>query len=166
MKTSEKPAMRLILLMLTALLVTLNPGLARAQAALPEPNPNLTPREVVRLQLGALKSVDQPYKDAGFATVFRFTSPENRLQSGPLLRFSKMIREGFGEMINHKSIKLSQTLQQDGAAIQPVELISLSGRSHRYVFILRRQAEGEYRGCWMTDSVVPQDKHSGQSQEL
>ena len=151
--------MRAIHLLLVSVLASA--PLAWAQ----EPNPRLSPREVVQLQLDALRTVDRPSKDAGFATVFRFTSPENQEQTGPLPRFSKMIREGFGELLNHRSAKLPPTVQEADRALQPVEITSLAGRTYRYVFVLRRQGEGEYRGCWMTDGVVPRDE-TGQSQEL
>ena len=136
-----------------------------AAPTLPQPNPSLSVREVVQLQLDALRSVDQPFKDAGFAVVYNFSSPENREQTGPLPRFAQMVREGFGEMVNHRSANLPATVQQAEQALQPVELTSFSGRSYRYVFILRRQLEGEYAGCWMTDGVIPQDG-SGHSTAL
>jgi len=147
-----------------ALLLLLNAPLSALAAAL-SPDPSLSPREVVEAQLAALKRVDVPQKDAGFAVVFRFTSPENRGQTGPLPRFSKMLREGFGEMINHKAATLPPTFQQADEALQAVELTSLAGRTYRYVFVLRRQQQGEFRGCWMTDGVVPQEE-GGSSQEL
>ncbi len=158
--------MRRPLLLLAALLAMLNASLVTARPAAIGPNPSLTPRQVVERQLAALKTVDQPFKDAGFATVFNFTSPENRAQSGPFPRFAQMIRSGFGELINHKKSHLAATLQQGAEAAQPVEITSVSGRVTRYIFILRRQQQGEYKGCWMTDGVLPQQTDSGQSQEL
>ena len=41
----------------------------------PVPSPELSPRDVVRIQLSALKHNDTPEPDAGIATVFRFASP-------------------------------------------------------------------------------------------
>ena len=37
---------------------------------------------------------------------------------------------------------------------QPVELTAADGQVHRYIFLLRRQDEGRYHGCWMTDGVI------------
>ncbi len=158
--------MRNTLLGWSAFLMMLNASLASAQpGAAAQPSPGLSPREVVQLQLDALQHVDHPSKDAGFATVFRFASPENRAQTGPLPRFSAMIRNGFGELINFKSARLLASLQEDGRVLQPVELTSLGGRTFRYVFVLRRQDRSPYQGCWMTDGVIPQERQ-GQSQEL
>lgn len=159
--------MRNTFLQLAAFLMLLNAPLANAQeaAVAAQPNPRLSPREVVQLQLNALQRVDHPTKDAGFAIVFRFTSPENREQTGPLPRFSAMIRNGFGELINFKAARLLTPVQQDGRVLQPVELTTLAGRTFRYVFVLRRQEQAPYKDCWMTDGVIPQEP-TGQSQEL
>ncbi|MES2682832.1 MAG: DUF4864 domain-containing protein [Pseudomonadota bacterium] len=157
--------MRKTFILITAFASTLNLALAATPAAVAKPSPALTPREVVQLQITALKAVDHPTKDAGFATVFRFTSPGNRAQTGPLPRFSRMIRDGFGEMINHKSARLLDTIQQADEALQPVEIISLGGKRYQYVFVLRRQDDENCRACWLTDGVIPQDERS-QSQEL
>jgi len=160
--------MRKTLVLMAGLLSMMNATLAfaAAPAAAAGPNPKLTPKQVVQLQLDALKAVDAPVKDAGFATVFRFASPENQGQTGPLPRFAKMIREGFGEMLNHKSSRLLAPLQQQDQLLQPVELVSLAGRTYRYVFLLRRVDSENCAGCWMTDGVIPQDDAAPQSQEL
>ncbi len=157
--------MRTLFLALAIFLPILNAAGAAPLPAAPQPSPGLSPREVVQLQLDALKKVDQPVKDAGFATVFRFASPRNQAQTGPLPRFSKMIREGFGEMLNHKSARLETTLQQQDEALQPVVLTSLAGRTFRYVFLLRLQDSEDCKACWLTDGVIPQDE-STSSQEL
>ncbi len=157
--------MRQTLVSLAALMAMLNAGLATAQPGA-SPSPALTAQQVVQLQLDALKTVDAPVKDAGFATVFRFASPENREQTGPLPRFAGMIRQGFGEMLNHKSSRLLTPVQQQDQLLQPVELVSLAGRTYRYVFLLRRIDSANCSGCWMTDGVIPQDDSTPQSQEL
>lgn len=156
--------MRITPITLIALITTLSASAGAANSA--QPSPYLSPREVVQLQLAALKTVDQPFKDAGFATVFRFTSPNNRAQTGPLPRFSKMIRDGFGDLINHKSAVLLPLVQQADEVLQPVEITSFGGRTYRYVFVLRQQDDGDCRRCWMTDGVVPQDARDSGSQAL
>src|SRR6185437_12206552 len=48
----------------------------------PIPKPELTPGQVVEIQLEALQFNDKPAKDAGIATTFRFASPGNRKATG------------------------------------------------------------------------------------
>lgn len=118
-----------------------------------KPDPALSPAAVVQLQLAALANVDRPTRDAGLATVFGFASPGNRDLTGPLKRFAAMIRNGYPEMLNHRSTTLTPLVMDGEIALQGVELIDREGRLHRYVFQLSKQTEGEFKDCWMTDSV-------------
>lgn len=117
------------------------------------PDPALTAPAVVQVQLAALAKVDEPTRDAGLAVVFGFASPGNRSQTGPLPRFAAMIRDGYPEMLNHRSTTLAPLVIDGDIALQGVELIDREGRLHRYVFQLSKQPDGEFKDCWMTDSV-------------
>lgn len=132
---------------------------AAAQAAgpaiaLPKPDPSLDPVTVVKLQLEALAHVDQPVKDAGLAVVFRFASPGNQAQTGPLEKFSRMIRSGYADMLNHRSASVVKSTIDGDQALEAVEIIDRAGVTHRYVFILSKQTEAPYKDCWMTDGVI------------
>lgn len=120
----------------------------------PKPDPALSPAAVVQLQLAALARVDHPQRDAGMAVVFGFASPGNRSLTGPLKRFATMIREGYPALLNHRSSTLAPLIMQGDIALQGVELIDREGRQHRYVFQLSKQSDGEFKDCWMTDSVL------------
>ena len=56
------------------------------------PDSTFSPSEVVRVQLEALRHNDE--QDRGIAVAFRFASPANRGNTGPLSRFIAMIKEG------------------------------------------------------------------------
>ena len=129
---------------------------ASATLAAPQPNPRLGPAEVVRIQLQAMAHNDKPKADSGLAVVFAFTSPGNRAQTGPLQHFSAMVHAGYPRLLNHRSAHLSHIVIQGDQALQGVELVDHDGAVARFVFILSRQSEAPYAGCWMTDSVVPQ----------
>lgn len=127
---------------------------AAAAAPAPKPDPALDPAAVVRIQLEALAHVDEPARDAGIATVFRFASPGNQAQTGPLKHFADLIRHSYAEMLNHKSATLLPVVVDGNQALQAVELIDRAGTPHRYVFILHRQEAAPFKGCWMTDGVI------------
>lgn len=147
--------MRPILLRLIPVLCLLLAGIVPAADGpiAAKPDPALSPAAVVQLQLAALATIDQPERDAGFATVFGFASPGNRSQTGPLKRFAGLIRESYPAMLNHRSTTLLPLVMQGDIALQGVELIDRVGVLHRYVFQLSKQPDGEYKDCWMTDSV-------------
>ena len=129
--------------------------LLRAGGADPDPSPDLTPEEVVRLQLEALQTNDDPYDDAGIATVFRFASPGNRAATGPLDRFTRMVHgPTYRDMLGFETALYGAMRIESDRAVQSVTLVHAGGRRVSYVFGLSRQTGGPCDGCWMTDAVV------------
>ena len=121
--------------------------------AAPEPQPALKPADVVQMQLDALRDNDAPSPNAGIATVFRFASPPNRAQTGPLPRFTQMIREGYPDLLNHRQSKLFPLVTEADHVVQPVEIVTHKGETFRYLFMLRQYDQPQGK-CWMTDGVI------------
>lgn len=121
----------------------------------PSPSPQYTPREVVRIQLEALRQNDQPAPDSGIATAYKFASPRNREKTGPLEKFIRMVKgPEYGLMVNHQSAEYGQLQAEDAQAQQLVKITASGGEVALYVFILSRQSDGPYKDCWMTDGVI------------
>jgi tetratricopeptide (TPR) repeat protein len=119
----------------------------------PKPSPELLPEDVVKIQLNALKHNDG--KNHGIAIVYRFASPENRLYTGPLEKFIKMLYNPlYAPMLNYDTEELGTMKKDEQRAEQRVVLIDKNGKAHTYLFLLSKQQEGDYRGCWMTDGVI------------
>jgi|GEM_PF-1456430 len=117
------------------------------------PKPDLTPTQVVRIQLAALRVNDSD--DKGIDVCFRFASPANRNQIGPLSRFVEIVRSPqYRVMLNHRNSEVGPVTIDDDIAQLPVHLIGRSGEEVVYIFILSRQKQGENVGCWMTDGVI------------
>ena len=149
----------LLLLFVPAALV-----LARPAGDDPVPSPDLTPAEVVRIQVEALQANDEPHPDAGIEAAFRFASPGNRRATGPLPRFTRMIREGYGDMLGFAAAEYDLIRVEGDRAAQRVTLVQPDGRRVAYVFGLSRQRGGDCDGCWMTDAVVPTDAPPSRTQ--
>ena len=116
-----------------------------------EPTPELSPREVVELQLVALRENDD--EDRGIAVAFRFASPTNRRSTGPLERFARMIKGPlYRAMLSYDEATYAQTIVRGPIALQRVELTVGSERVI-YDFLLVRQRGGSYDSCWMTEAV-------------
>ena len=120
-----------------------------------KPNPSLSPEQVVLIQLNAMANNDSPTKDAGIALVYKFASLANRAQTGPLSRFKRMIYGGYKVMLNHTNAQLGTLQREDGHAAVNVFLVASDGKKVGFRFFLSKQSEGNYRGCWMTDAVIP-----------
>ncbi|MHA7834188.1 MAG: DUF4864 domain-containing protein [Algiphilus sp.] len=114
------------------------------------PDPELSPGDVVRAQLAGFRADS----DAGIAQAFAFASPRNRSVTGPVQRFTKMIRAGYGELLGHRSASLAELRQDEAHTYQGVEITAADGRTHLYVFILSRYELPNCNNCWMTDGVA------------
>jgi len=121
----------------------------------PSPSPALTPQQVVRIQLTALRRNDDPAPDSGIAKVFEFASPENQAQTGPLPKFIKMVKTAeYLPMVNHRRSMLAPLTGDDKESRQLVRIIAGDGSEAFFMFILHKQSDGKYKGCWMTEGVV------------
>lgn len=132
-----------------------------AAAEPPRPNSSLSPADVVRIQLQALRHNDRPKPDAGIATVYAFASPGNHSVTGSLAGFAQLIHNGYQPMIGNRKIILGKARIKSGQAFLPVQVIAGNGRLYSYLFILSRQKQTPCRNCWMTDSVLSRDRGRG-----
>lgn len=156
----------LVLLMLFpagSMLLTAN--LAFADTNSNAPHSELAPEQVVVIVIDALKTNDPSKNDDGIATVFNFASPGNKSTTGPLARFTKMIKNGFADMLNHSNSEFGPMDIDGNTALQAVWLTTPTGKEIGYVFQIGKQKGGEFDGMWMTESVWPigDRKPSGQS---
>jgi len=129
-------------------------AVAGADDSSPQPTPEYAPQEVVRIVVDSLQNNDLD-NDSGIVTVWRFASPGNRAFTGPLPRFTRMIKQGFPDMLNHAGARYESMEVSGDTAVQAVWLSDDSGREFGYAFQLSKQASGEFAGSWMTDAVIP-----------
>lgn len=149
---------KLLLLLLCLLAIPAQAALSNKPdiAPLPQPSSALEPAEVVRIVIEALADNDSPYKDAGIATTYNFASPSNRVNTGPLPRFTQMLKGGvYSVMIDHRSHQFSEVVRQGNTAWQYVSLVTRHGNIAVFAFRLSLQLEGVFRDMWMTEAVWP-----------
>lgn len=135
----------------TALVCLLGASVATAESL--KPGTDYRPQEVVSIVIEALRTNDADGGDEGIATAFRFASPQNRSQTGPLARFTAMLKTGYGDMLNHLANRRDPMRIDDGVALQAVWVTGTSGSETGYMFQLGKQKSGEFAGMWMTDAV-------------
>ena len=124
------------------------------------PAPSLSPGDVVKIQLEALRHNDSGNR--GIEVAFRFASPTNRVNTGPLSRFIGMIRTGhYALMLAFREVSYGPVETRGLQARQRVTLADAT-RSIHYWFYLSRQSEAPYVDCWMTDAVYV-ESFAGQS---
>ena len=142
------------LLRLTVLLVVLAAPVRATHLPQTEPDPSLSPQDVVSIQIEALQHNDTPYEDRGIEVTFNFASPTNKRVTGPLERFKVMVHSPiYGPMINHRSAEYVNVRVEGDLALVDVILQSQDGQYLGYRFRLSRQHDNQYEGSWMTDAV-------------
>ena len=118
------------------------------------PEPELKPNDVVRLQLLAMQQNDD--SDFGIEVTFRFASPANKKQTGPLKRFIGLVRNpSYRPLLNHINATFLKLTVEEVFAVQDVIITTYNGERIGYRFRLSIQKGPSYPGCWMTDSVTP-----------
>lgn len=127
-------------------------AMAFAPAGLELPNPVLSPVDVVKVQMQAL--VGSQEDRALMHQVFAFASPDNRVVTGPIDRFERMILSGaYRPMVFNQSWHVGRSVEEDRLATVLVNTVDTGGRLSLFRFYLSRQT-GEFDGCWMTDKVA------------
>lgn len=116
------------------------------------PDPSLTPRQVVQIQLSAFAANNDA--DEGIAIGFRFASPSNRAMTGPVERFAAMLRgPSYRIMLENDRVEFGPGQTRGDRAVQRVAIYGDDGMVV-YDFHLRRQQADPYQDCWMTEAVV------------
>src|ERR1700751_2631501 len=127
-----------------------------AQVSELNPEPKLSPEEVVQYQVRAFQHNDDPQPDAGIERTFRFASPSNKSQTGPLEHFVSIVKSGaYLPMVNNLASRVvGSRIEGDHAKIV-IRITPEKGPDLSYLFVLTKQHDGEFDSCWMTDSVLP-----------
>jgi len=117
------------------------------------PAPELSPAEVVKIQVEALKNNGSD--DAGIEITFRFASPANKQITGPLSHFKQLVKDpAYRPMLNHKSADFGPVEIDGDTAQQQVTITENNGQATVYLFLLSKEDLPACHGCWLTDSVM------------
>ncbi|KAJ1641541.1 hypothetical protein T492DRAFT_1138408, partial [Pavlovales sp. CCMP2436] len=124
------------------------------------PSPELGPREVIELQVLALRDNSAE----GIQAAFDWASPANQAFTGPASRFGRMIASGFSIMLTSSRARVVCPDDIDEKEVHAKVLFLNDTESEtpgRYAavqtfeWVVSKQEEGDHRGCWMTDAVIP-----------
>jgi Domain of unknown function (DUF4864) len=127
-----------------------------AQIAELTPEPKLTPEQVVQYQVSSLQRNDDPHTDAGIERTYRFASPGNKSQTGPLDHFVSVVKSpAYLPMVNNRASSIIGSRIEGDHAKVAIKVTPAKGAQLIYLFVLTRQHVGELSDCWMTDSVLP-----------
>lgn len=122
------------------------------------PSPNMSVEQVVNVQLEALQRNPQLADDAGIRLAFRFASPGNKAQTGPVDRFIPMVKAPtYAPLLGFETSSVT-VMNQDPSAAHLVVEVRRGEAVAMYMWVLSKQDNG----CWMTDAVVPVEPEDGE----
>jgi hypothetical protein len=125
---------------------------ASSFASLVVPDPSLSPAEVINIQLRGLAD---PNRADGAMQCFCFASPENRVVTGPMERFGRMVRLApYDALSAPDAVIVGRATLVDGAARVLVSVL-YAGQLQTFVWVLNKQTAPPMQDCWMTDAVFP-----------
>ena len=124
-------------------------------ADLIKPNSNLKPFDVLMIQLNSLKNNNNPYKDAGIEQAWEFAHPNNKVSTGPLERFKKMIySDSYKILISHENNKTIIIRETFNKLVYKVYVLSKDKKKYYYIWQIEKvEREGILKNCWMTSAV-------------
>lgn len=144
---------------LTALLISLvalRPIGAEASQIV-HPDKDLSPEDVVFIQLHALGGTDTDDRRkllAGLAQVWAFAHPVSRHVLGPFPRFATiLLSPKYRMLVDHRSYHLERVRMNDDEALFAVRITGRRGGVYGYRWKVNKVGAGVFAGTWMTTSV-------------
>lgn len=120
-----------------------------------KPSRDLDVEDVIRIQLNGL-SDEQP--ERGIAQCMEFASPANRSVSGSIDEFARLVRnERYRVLADPDAVQIGSATATD-SHVQVLVTVVNDGLVRSFMWVLSRQTEPPYGGCWMTDGVFPMDE--------
>ena len=129
--------------------------ISTSNAELLEPNSNINPSEVVKIQLLGLQNNNKVFNDSGIEQTWNFAHPMNKQATGPLDRFKEMLKSNnYQMMINHISHTITQVRRGDDWVQFEVIILDKEKIYHKFNWQVEKFIEdGPLKDCWLTTMV-------------
>ena len=143
--------MKIIFKALTFLLISIS----FSNAELLNPNSNIKPKEVVKIQLSGLQQNDLEFKDSGIEQTWKFAHPNNKKVTGPLNNFKMMIKgASYQMMIDHLSHTITEVGSSNKWAQFEVIILDKNKIYHKFNWQVEKYTmDGNLKDCWLTTMV-------------
>jgi len=135
------------------LIIFLNASISKAD--LLEPNINIGPYDVVKIQLTGLQNNDKLSEDFGIKQTWNFAHPNNKKYTGPLDKFTKMIKgDSYQMLIDHLEHTINPLGNSDKWAQYEVVILDKNKIYHKFSWQVEKyEGEGPLNDCWLTTMV-------------
>ena len=142
--------MQKILYVVLFVLISLN-----LNADMIKPDPSISAKDVISIQLKALQINNSPFEDAGIEQTWEFAHPNNRKYTGPLNNFIRMLKNpSYSMMLGHLEHNIIPVEEDETVSYYFVELTDINGKKYGFEWTVQKVIEnGKYKDCWMTIGV-------------
>ena len=142
--------MQKILYVVLFLLISLN-----LNADMIKPDPSISAKDVISIQLKALQINNSPFEDAGIEQTWEFAHPNNRKYTGPLNNFIRMLKNpSYSMMLDHLEHNIIPVEEEETVSYYFVELTDVNGKKYGFEWTVEKVSEnGVFKDCWMTVGV-------------
>ena len=126
-----------------------------SHAELINPNSNIKPVEVVKIQLEGLQKNNVDFKDSGIEQTWKFAHPSNKKNTGPLPNFKMMIKgNSYQMLLDHLSYTITELGRSDNWAQFEVIILDKDKIYHKFNWRVEKYIEdGPLKDCWLTTMV-------------
>ncbi len=130
-------------------------SLSISKAELINPNSNIEPIEVIKIQLTGLQNNDLNYNDFGIRQTWNFAHPDNKKNTGPLENFTKMIKgDVYGVLIDHLQSTVSLIKKSNEQAQFEVIILDQNKTYYKFLWEVEKYiGDGPLKDCWLTTVV-------------
>lgn len=119
-----------------------------------DPSPDLSPVQVVEIQLLGLKLSGGDPSRIEMEQVWRFAHPSNKAMTGPIQRFAMLFATpSYKPLLGHDDYEITIIAQDENNAQMLVRITANDGQAYLYLWNVMRVTQGADKGSFMTISV-------------
>ena len=120
-----------------------------------KPNNLIKPEQVVQIQLNGLMNNNYPKKDNGIKQTWEFAHPNNQKNTGPIEKFTNMIKgNSYKMLLNHLEHKIVEKQLSNLIASYEVTVLDENKTYYKFYWQVEKYTkEGILNGCWLTTMV-------------
>jgi len=121
-----------------------------------EPNSNIEPFQVIKIQLKSLQKNNSPSIDNGIEQTWEFAHPNNKKNTGPLDRFKTMLKsKSYKVLLDHLDHEIIQEYITDSVASFEVRVLGKDKSYYKFRWQVEKYSkEGLLKDCWLTTMVT------------
>ena len=120
-----------------------------------KPSNSIKPEQVVQIQLEGLKNNNIPKIDNGIKQTWEFAHPNNQKNTGPIEKFTNMIKgNSYKMLLNHLEHKIVEKQLSNLTASYEVTVLDENKTYYKFYWQVEKYTkEGILKGCWLTTMV-------------